>query len=162
MPVARIPNQSPQEFWSALQDVASARSYPGGDFLFQSGEASQGIYLIQGGEVALLLSSPSGAGRLFEKAGPGTMLGLSEAVSGDAHKLSAKAKKPTQASFVSRQDLLEFLQHNQGCCMQIVRLLSEDLHALYQKFRIASASATRSRRMKRSPREERGMDRPIC
>jgi hypothetical protein len=60
---------------------------------------------------------------------------LSEAISGGPHKLAAVAVDCAQVAFVSREDLLPFLQQNQLFCMQLVQLLSEDLHSLYHRFR---------------------------
>jgi len=68
-------------------------------------------------------------------------LGLSEAVGGELHKVSVLSVGLTETSYVSRTDLLEFLVKQPILCMEIVRLLSEDLHCLYQEFRDLQATA---------------------
>ncbi len=150
-----FPNKLPLDLWSALHGIRSVRTYSKGRSLFQCGRPAQGVYLIEKGEVRLLFPSSSGAGRVFETAGPGVMLGLSETMCGEAHKLTAEAAGQTRVSFVGREELLRFLRQDQRCCMQIVRLLSEDLHLLYHKFQAESGSVSRPRKSPpRGPRRK--------
>lgn len=121
------------------------RTYAKGKLLFRWGQPALGVYLIEKGGVDLLLPTAGGAERFFEKAGPGVILGLSEAISGDSSKLTARAADQTQVAFVGREALLKFLGEHQTICMQIVRLLSEDLHLLYHRYRYQSAEANRRR-----------------
>ena len=74
------------------------------------------------------------------------MLGLSEAILGGPHKLSARAVARTELLFVERADLMSYLAKHPGLCMDIVRMLSEDLHGLYHKFRTLSVDPARMRR----------------
>jgi len=148
--VEKYPNKLPSGLWSALEAICLPGTYAKGRLLFQFGRPALGVYLVQKGEVDLLLPTSAGRERFFEKAGPGVMLGLSEAISGDLCKLTARAADRTQVAFISRENLLEFLRQHQAFCMQIVRLLSEELHLLYHKYRCESTSASRSRRGKPS------------
>jgi len=75
------------------------------------------------------------------------MRGLSEAISDDFCKLTARVRDQTEVALISREHLLEFLRHHQAFCM---RLLSENLHLLYYKCRYESTSAGRRRRGKPS------------
>jgi hypothetical protein len=43
------------------------------------------------------------------------------------------------AAFVPRKQFLEFLREHGDFCMEVVRVSSADLHALYHKFRSISA-----------------------
>lgn len=142
----RGPIPMPAELRSALKSMGSTQTYLKGSALFSKGQLPRGVYLVETGEVYLFLCSDTNAGSMFEKAGPGALLGLSEAVSGENHKLRAEAACSTKVSFVCREDLLAFLRRNQACCMQIVRLLSEDLHLLYHRFRSAEGSPRQRKR----------------
>ena len=84
--------------------------------------------------------------QLLEVAGPGTLLGLSESMSGDTYRVTAEADEPTTILFVTREDFVNFLDNHHELCMHVVRLLSENLHALYNKFRSVSAHPGRPRR----------------
>jgi CRP/FNR family transcriptional regulator, dissimilatory nitrate respiration regulator len=139
------PKQVTAELWMALESLRSERICLASRALFRNGETSRGVYLVEEGEVQLLLSSAGGRERLLETVGPGTILGLSEAMSGEAHKLTAQAAGRTQVSFVRRPDLINFLRKNPALCMQLVHLLSENLHSLYHLFVMESVSASRPR-----------------
>jgi CRP-like cAMP-binding protein len=134
--------------WEALLARGMSTSYKPGALLFQDGSPAEGVYLLEKGEVRLTLHSEVKAQTPFGTAGPGSVLGLSEAMSGDVHKLRAVILQPSQVSLVPRPDLLEFLSEHHEFCMHIVRMLSEDLHGLYHRFQ--NISPTRSAAKKRA------------
>jgi CRP-like cAMP-binding protein len=78
-------------------------------------------------------------------AGPGTILGLSESMTGDDYRVTAEAGDHTTVAFIPRERFVDFLGDHCEFCMQVVRLLSEDLHVLYHKFRNISAHPGRPR-----------------
>jgi CRP-like cAMP-binding protein len=151
--IPEAPNKLPPGLWSALEGIRSVQTYTKGKTLFQYGVPSQGVFLVERGQVDLLLPTARGE-RFFEKTGPGVMLGLSETMCGDVYKLTAQAAMDTEVSFVSREALLNFLRQHQGFCMQIVRLLSENLHLLYYRYRCISGIPARSRRNRQSGSED--------
>ena len=113
--------------------------------MFQQGSAVKGVYVVESGEVRLLLETAGCPRQLLEIAGPGAMLGLSESLSGGGYKVTAEAGYSTTAVFIPRNEFLAFLREHRNFCMQIVRVLSEDLHGLYHKFRSISAHPGRPR-----------------
>jgi len=123
----------PETLWAALAVDREAQAYPAGAQLFNSGEACRGVYLIAEGCVDLHLSGSNQAEDSLERVGSGSMLGLSEALCGGVHKLTACTKTEAQVIFVGRTELLRVLRRDPNLCMQLVRLLSEDLHVLYRK-----------------------------
>jgi CRP-like cAMP-binding protein len=129
----------------ALRGIKSVRSFPKGATLFQQGSAVTGVYLVERGEVRVLLPSGQRQKQLLEVVGPGTMLGLSESMTGEKYRITAEAGEPTTAAFIPRKAFLDFLREHGDFCMQVVRLLSEDLHGLYHKFRSISAHPGRPR-----------------
>jgi hypothetical protein len=50
----------------------------------------------------------------------------------------------SQVAFVRRKDLLHFLRDNRVACLQVVHLLSQDLHQAYD--RVRSIGLARGRR----------------
>jgi CRP-like cAMP-binding protein len=133
------------DLWQALQEIKSVRAYTKGSTIFQQGTGAAGIYVVEAGEVRLLLTTNQGHPQLLEVVGPGALLGLSESMSGDAYRLTAQAEDHASIAFIPRDSLLEFLRLHCDLCMQIVRLLSDDLHRLYHKFRSISAHPGRPR-----------------
>jgi CRP-like cAMP-binding protein len=88
----------------------------------------------------------SGSDRLFEVVGPGCVLGLSEVLSGEPHKLTAQAVEETEVSFVDRDKFMALLRSRPELCMNIVRQLSEDLHGLYYRYLTSKESSPKSRK----------------
>lgn len=141
-----FPKMGGPELWQALASLTSTRVFRKGDRLFQHGHLAEGIFIIERGQVRLLLSSRAKGAKPFEQVGPGAVLGLSEAVSGKDYRVTAEATACTTVSYIDRQDFMEYLHDNCEVCMEVVRLLSEDLHALYYKFRTMNGTAPRGRR----------------
>jgi CRP-like cAMP-binding protein len=140
------------DLYQALHGIKSVKVYSKGSALFHRGARVTGLYVVDSGRVRILLPTPNGRPQLLEIAGPGTVLGLSETMSGDDYRVTANAEDHVTASFVPRDQFVEFLRVNCDYCMQVVRLLSEDLHGLYHKFRYISARPGRPRRF--SPDEQ--------
>jgi CRP-like cAMP-binding protein len=124
-----------QDLWNGLGGIKSRRILASGSQIFAEGDPSKCVYLVESGVIRITLSTGYGGTRPLAKAGPGTLLGLSEAIGGEPHKVTAYSMGESQVSYVEREDLLEFLAKQPALCMQIVRLLSEDLHCLYHQFR---------------------------
>jgi CRP-like cAMP-binding protein len=125
------PNKLPDELWSILRGVRRVKAYAKGAALFCATEPPKGVYLIERGAVRIHLPSPGPRHHFDQTAGAGAILALSETMTGEDHKFTAEAAENTEAWFVERQDFLRLLRHNQLLCLQIVHLLSEDLHLLY-------------------------------
>ena len=140
------------DLWQALHSVLSMRVYPNGATLFQQGTVVDGVYLIESGQVRLLIPTVQSRLQLLELAGPGAILGLSETMTGVSFRITAEAADCTTVAFIERENFLAFLRDHGDFCMQVVRLLSEDLHVLYHKFRNISAHPGRPRQ--RPPDEQ--------
>jgi CRP-like cAMP-binding protein len=133
------------DLWQALHGIKAVRVYPKGTQLFRHGASVAGVYVVESGEVRVLLPTGSGSQQLLQIAGPGSILGLIESMSGDDHRVTAEAGNHATVAFIPREVFLNFLRDHCEFCMQVVRLLSEDLHGLYHKFRSISAHPGRPR-----------------
>jgi len=145
VPSQPTPRKLSPDLLQALHGIRSVRRVPKGATLFQQGSAVTGVYVVESGEVRVLLPAPQSQKQLLEVVGPGTMLGLSESMSGEKYRITAEAGEQTTVGFIPREEFLEFLREHGDFCMQVVRLLSEDLHAIYHKFRSISAHPGRPR-----------------
>ena len=134
------------ELETALRSIAAPRVFPKGAPLFQQGEPADGFYLLEEGSVRILLNAGDNLSQLLEQAGPGSLLGLSDSMAGESYRTTAEAAIETRAGFVDRKQFVEFLSEHHEFCMEIVRLLSANLHLLYHKFRSVSAHPGRPRR----------------
>jgi CRP/FNR family transcriptional regulator, cyclic AMP receptor protein len=147
--VTNSQNRLDPAFWEALAPLKAVQEYAAGNTIFERGKPAQGIYFVEQGRVKILLDGA--AGNLFEVAGPGSVLGLTESVAGNCYKSTVEAVDCTRVGFVKRSDLLDFLRGHCDVCMQVVQLLSEDLHVLYHEFRSMDLPGARHR--KKSLRE---------
>ncbi|MGA7629524.1 MAG: Crp/Fnr family transcriptional regulator [Terriglobales bacterium] len=139
------PGKLSPELLEALRGIKAVRQFPKGALLFEQGFPVTGVYLVESGEVRMLLPTGNRQSQLLEVAGPGTILGPSESISGENYKVTAEAGDQTSAAFIPRPGFLEFLGEHGDFCVQVVRVLSEDLHGLYHKFRSVSAHPGRPR-----------------
>lgn len=147
-----LPPKLSPDLWEALRGIKSVRIYPKGETLFQQGAAVSGVFVVESGQVRVLLPTAQSRPQLLETAGPGAILGLSESMSGEPYRVTAEAGDDTTVAFIPRESFVEFLREHCDFCMQVVRLLSEDLHGLYHKFRSISAHPGRPKR--RPPDEQ--------
>ncbi len=139
------PGRLSPELLQALHGEKRAQQFPKGATLIRQASAARGVYLVESGEVRVLLPTGQDQRQLLEVVGPGTMLGLSENMTGQTYRITAEAGEETTAVFIPREELLSFLREHCDYCVQVVRLLSEDLHGLYEKFRSICAHPGRPR-----------------
>jgi CRP/FNR family transcriptional regulator, cyclic AMP receptor protein len=120
-----------------------------GSTLFREGQSARGIFVLCDGRAKLSVCSESGKHLVLRIAGPGEVLGLSAALAGSPHEITAELLDDAQVAIVKRKDLLRFLHEHREACLQVVNLLSQDLHIAYD--RVRSLGLGRSRRI-RAPR----------
>ena len=70
---------------------------------------------------------------------------MSESVAGETYRITAIAGEETTAVFIPREEFMTFLHEHCEFCLQVVRLMSDDLHGLYHKFRSITAHPGRPR-----------------
>ena len=134
------PNPLSEKFWRALRELRVPHVHLPGEKLFTRGRRATGVYIIEEGSVTLLWEGDRVLAPVFEVAGPTSVLGLAEAMTGEAYRLSAEVSRQSTISFIDRESLLELMRQHPEFCMQVVHLLSEDLHGLYHRFQTAASS----------------------
>ena len=77
-------------------------------------------------------------------AGPGEVLGLGAVLSNTPYEITAELLDTSQVVFIRRKELTKFLREHPSVCMQVVRMLSQDLHGAYE--RVRSIGMVHSRR----------------
>jgi CRP/FNR family transcriptional regulator len=127
----------------AFDGIKSTQTCPKGTVLFREGQAARGVFLLCKGRVRLSVCSESGRRMSLRIATTGEVLGLSAAVAGGKYEVTAETLEEVQLGVVRRKDLLEFLHAHPGVCMQVVNLLSEDLHEAYDRVRAVGLGRTR-------------------
>lgn len=139
----------PDEALATFDDIKTLHVYPRGTALFHEGNAAKGMFVVCEGRVKLSICSESGKRMTLRIAGPGEVLGLSASLSSTPYEVTAEVLENATVACVKRKDLLRFLRDHREACLQVVHLLSRDLHTAYD--RVRSIGLGRSRRP-RAPR----------
>lgn len=120
----------------AFEAIAIRRSYSPGRRLFVKGQLASGIFIICAGRVNLSEYDPQGKPLNSRAAGPGEILGVAAAVSGDRHQLEAEILEPSEIGFVDREDLMYFLRVHGAAAFRLVQMLSHGLDAALEYARL--------------------------
>lgn len=80
---------------------------------------------------------------MLRVAGPGEVLGLGATLSNTPYEITAELVDASRVAFIRRKDLLRFLRQRPDSCLQIVRMLSQDLHGAYERVRAIGMLRTR-------------------
>jgi CRP/FNR family transcriptional regulator len=135
----------------ALQDfdqIKTVSQFTRGTTLFREGQAPRGMFVLCEGKARLSVCSEAGKRLVLRVAGPGEALGLTASLSNSAYEVTAELMDNARVAMVKRKDLLRFLREHREACLQVVSLLSEDLHCAYD--RVRSVGLGRSRRARAS------------
>jgi len=126
-----------------FDQIKSLETYPRGTVLFREGQIARGIYLLCRGRVRLSVCSEDGRRLILRTATAGEVLGLSATLAGGLYEVTAEVMEPVQVAEIRRKDLLQFLHEHSDVCLQVVNLLSEDLHEAYDLVRAVGLRNTR-------------------
>ena len=140
----RIFCDMPLDSLKAFDEIKSVGTYPRSAILFKEGKPVRGIYLLCDGRAKLSICSELGKRLTLRVAGPGEVLGLGAVLSNTPYEITAELLDASQIVFIRRKELMKFLREHPQVCMQVVRMLSQDLHGAYE--RVRSIGLVRSRR----------------
>jgi CRP/FNR family transcriptional regulator, cyclic AMP receptor protein len=130
-----------------FEGIKSFQSYPRGSILFREGETAHSAFLLCQGRVRLSVCSESGRRMTIRMAPAGEVLGLSAVLSGGCYEVTAEGVDAVETAEIHRKELLNFLRGHREVCMQVVNLLSEDLHVAYDRVRAVGLTRTRHSQM---------------
>src|SRR5919109_2270795 len=134
----------PADALQAFDAIKTTTIVPKGTVLFTEGKQPRGVYVLCEGRAKLSVCSDNRKRLMLRVAGPGEVLGLSASMTGRPYEVTAEMMDTSQVAFVRRKDLLQFLRENRAACLQVVHLLSQDLHQAYE--RVRSIGLSRARR----------------
>ncbi len=142
----------PAESLKAFDQITSLGSFPRGAVLFAEGRPVRGIFILCDGRAKLSICSDTGKRLTLRIAGPGEVLGLGAALSNTPYEVTAELIDNSQVVFVRRKELVKFLRENRTVCLEVVRMLSQDLHGAYERVRTIAMVHTRHPRIAFRPR----------
>lgn len=135
-----------------FDEIKSIAYYPRRAVLFAEGRPVRGIYILCDGRAKLSIGSESGKRLTLRIAGPGEVLGLGAVLSNTPYEVTAEVLDDSQVVFVRRKELVKFLREHRTVCMQIVQMLSQDLHGAYERVRNIGTIRPRRPRLLSRPR----------
>jgi CRP-like cAMP-binding protein len=109
-----------------------------GDTIFREGEEPRGVYVLESGQVDLLFSSRNGS-KPLRLAEAGQILGLSNVVMQRNHDCTAIARTACDVGFIDRNDFLRALDDSPSVWFSVLRMLSNDVNAVYDDMRALAA-----------------------
>ena len=139
----------------ALKDFDEIKSigyYPKRTVLFAESRAVRGIYILCDGRARLSIGTDNGKSMTLRIAGPREVLGLGAALSSTPYEVTAEVLDDSQVVFVRRKELVNFLRDHRSICMQVVCMLSQDLHGAYERVRNIATIRPRRPRLLSRPR----------
>ena len=148
----RIFCDMPAESLKSFDEIKSLATYPRNTILFAEGRPVRGIYVLCDGRAKLSICSDSGRRLSLRIAGPGEVLGLGAVLSNTPYEITAELLDTSQIVFIRRKELMKFLREHPTVCMQVVRMLSQDLHGAYERVRTIATVQGRHPRTAVRPR----------
>ena len=142
----------PVESLKAFDEIKSLASYRRNTVLFAEGRPVRGIYILCDGRAKLSICSDTGKRLTLRVAGPGEVLGMGAALSNTPYEITAELLDNSQVVFIRRKELMRFLRDNTEICLQVVHMLSQELHGAYERVRNISTGHCRHGRISFRPR----------
>ena len=119
-----------------LQDIAQERHFPEGSKIFAAGDLPAGLFLLRSGRVRLSLPLDQQGNLISQTIMPGELLGLSEAVSGKPHELTATAESPSEAVLLPRTKFLKIMLGNPKFGLSVSAFISTQVEGAYDRIRM--------------------------
>jgi len=118
-----------------LSSITNTVVQPKGALLFVEGEEARGVYILCSGRVKQTMLSAAGRTLIVSVVEPGQVLGVSAAMLGKPHEISAETLMPSQVDFIRRDDFLRFVQRYPQASMNLAMQLSDNCASAHNDIR---------------------------
>ena len=110
--------------------------------LFREGDCCRAVHVLCSGRVKLSATSREGRNLILKIARSGEVLGLSAALAGEPHEVTAETVGPCQIKTIRRQTMLDFLDRNPGASLRAARCVAREYSAVFNEARRLALPAT--------------------
>jgi CRP/FNR family cyclic AMP-dependent transcriptional regulator len=117
----------PAEDRAALGAQLRRRRYPRGAVLFLEGDPGTCLYLVERGQVKMVLTSPDGREFLVAVRGPGECFGEMSLLDGEPRSADAMVIEDAQLLILQREDFLRFLEGHPATAIRLLAILTDRL-----------------------------------
>jgi len=122
-------------------------TYPAQAVLFVEGQVPRGVYMLCKGRVKLTMNSADGRTLIVRICGPGEILGLHGALSGEPYELTAEALQPCQVNFLRREDFLKLLKEHVEASAAAMEQMNQGYREICQEVRYLGLSRSASEKV---------------
>ena len=125
----------PESVENPFASIEQIDRWPAGEIVFKEGEKPGGIYILHSGTVDMVFSGRNGIRKPLRTALPGEIVGLSDAVSNNAHDCTATTHTNAKIGFVPIETFQRRLAETPALWLDIARYLSVDLDSCWASMR---------------------------
>ncbi len=117
-----------------LADLSKTSTYRSGDMIFQKGDLSRSLYVIDRGRVKISTDSPDGREVALNLLGPGDVFGEIALIDGGARTADAIACEPCRLLQLDRADLTPLLEREPALTMRMLVALTGRVRWIADRF----------------------------
>ena len=143
--ICRLPATAVRELNSIRQNAF----YPRGVVIYAVGEQPRGVYVLCSGQVRLTAGSRRGDQVILRTAERGEILGLSNAISREPHRVRAETLSACQIGFIPRIQFLQFMRAYPDAALRIAEHLSMELHKAWDQVELVALAPTTNAKLVR-------------
>lgn len=118
---------------ACLGEMGMQAHYARGERLFAEGERSRHIFFLYNGRIKLSVASREGKSVILRIAEPEQVLGLSAALSGNEHEVTAECMEPCVVKAIPTKDFLSFLQKYPEAAMEATRCVLREYQTVFNE-----------------------------
>lgn len=118
---------------ASLEAMGMPVSFTRGCRLFSEGEKSRNVFFLSSGRVKLFVTSRDGKNVILRIVDAGQVLGLSAALSGCQHEVTAEALEPCVATAIPARDFLAFLEKYPEAAREATRCVLREYQTAFNE-----------------------------
>ncbi len=107
-----------------FDQYAITKSYTKGTLIFSEGDESDGMFLIQEGQVKVFMSDESGKEMLIALLGAGEIVGEVASLDGQPRTASVAAVQNTKVAKIGINEFRQFIEENSDMALEIIHVLT--------------------------------------
>ena len=97
--------------------------------LFLQGDPSEGLYILNSGEVTLTMASEAAEHIVSVRVVPGSLLGLPALVGNQPYTLTAIAQPGARLSFITRENFNSLMQNDPLMALKVLQVLAAEVRS---------------------------------
>ena len=124
-----------------LESIGQPVFFRPGERVIAEGESGKGIYILRSGSARVSMTSRDGKTIELRSLERGAFIGLSSTLSCDHCCYTVETDHRAQFTFVPSADAQELLRLRPDLCLQVIRLLGEEMSTLCNERAVLNANA---------------------